>query len=134
MVGHFNQHRLSPSGDACTAVTHIVRLEKGEALDKANQAMFVGSIVLVYFFPVCYQAITDAIQQRKITAPIGAALGVFVSLFVGAFTYAKSFPELYFPEKFDILGNSHQIMHVGVATAHISEFIFILDLAKRCSG
>ena len=34
----------------------------------------------------------------------------------GALAYGFRVPEKYYPGKFDILGSSHQILHMGVIT------------------
>lgn len=40
--------------------------------------------------------------------------------FVGAFTYALRFPERWWPRRFDIIGSSHQVMHVMVIFAGLA--------------
>jgi adiponectin receptor len=38
----------------------------------------------------------------------------------GALAYATKFPEKYFPNRYDIVGGSHQIMHVLVVAAGLT--------------
>lgn len=53
------------------------------------------------------------------------AIGGILSLLFASSVYATSFPEKHFPHKFDILGTSHQLMHVGAILSYVFGFFFI---------
>ncbi|OAX83298.1 hypothetical protein ACJ72_02351 [Emergomyces africanus] len=61
-------------------------------------------------------------------------------VYIGAIIYAARVPERWYPGKFDILGNSHQIFHVLVVIAALSHLTGLLhafdyrhsDLALPC--
>jgi adiponectin receptor len=57
--------------------------------------------------------------------------GVFLSLLLGAAAYATSWPEKQYPETFDLVGSSHQIMHVCIAAAHIFEAVFVIHTFRK---
>ena len=78
------------------ALGKISRLKKGEALDKVTHTIFIGTIVVVYAFPMAYQAISDAVDSRC-TGATWSALSASVALGVGGWAYAVSFPEKHFP-------------------------------------
>lgn len=70
---------------------------------------------------------------RGYTVAHTAAIVVLVSLTLGGWVYADGFPERAYPARFDIVGSSHQLMHVGVGAAHAAEFFFVLGMYRRQS-
>lgn len=115
---------------ACAALLQLANLKEGQALNRSAQAGFVGGVVLVYTFPMLCLTVKDAVA-RTFTVGCLTTLTTFVSLFGGAWAYADCFPERLAHGRYDLVGNSHQIMHVGVAGAHVSEFFFVLDAYRR---
>lgn len=113
------------------AWARIARFSMSTPLEKRSLATFIGSIVLIYLAPMLLQSARDLVRLRRVTMPVAATLGVLVSLFVGGMTYVTSFPERFFPGTFDLVGSSHQIMHVAIAAAHMCEFAFILGCYRR---
>lgn len=109
---------------AALGIYRLNTLEDGQALERSGHAVCIASIVLVYFFPLVYQAYKD-VANLEITTAVGCATGVFLSLLLGGTVYANNFPERYYPETFDLVGSSHQLMHVGITIAHALEYIFL---------
>lgn len=64
-------------------------------------------------------------------AVASCALGTLVSLVIGGLLYASGLPERAFPGVFDVVGFSHQLMHVAAAAAHAFEFAFVLEMWGR---
>lgn len=49
----------------------------------------------------------------------------FSSMAMGSVVYIIQFPEKYFPGKFDIIGSSHQIMHLDLLLIHYLQYKFV---------
>ncbi|GAB0492714.1 hypothetical protein MMPV_003983 [Pyropia vietnamensis] len=62
------------------------------------------------------------------------ALVATASVGVGGLLYAKHWPELWAPGYFDVVGNSHQWMHVAAFVAHWAEWRFLAALLLPRSG
>lgn len=92
--------------------------------------VFIGSIVMVYWFPMGYQAVSELIHGRP-TATTAYALATFAVLQLGGWTFAAGFPEKQFPGVFDLVGFSHQLMHAAVVVAHVLEYLFVWHLYQR---
>lgn len=56
------------------------------------------------------------------------------SVGTGGLLYAKHWPELWAPGRFDIVGHSHQWMHVAAFVAHWAEWRFLAALLLPRSG
>lgn len=107
--------------------------------NRAHMVVFVGFIALCYWWPMGVQAARDC--SVWLWAPAGAAsppaaatyyaIGALASLFAGGLVFASGFPERAFPYVFDIVGFSHQWMHVAVMAAHAFEYAFVLEMWAR---
>lgn len=62
------------------------------------------------------------------TALVAATL---VTLKVGGAAYAHHYPERWAPGRFDLVGNSHQLMHVLAMLAHYTEWRLLCLLAEE---
>ncbi|PNH01565.1 hypothetical protein TSOC_012546 [Tetrabaena socialis] len=85
------------------AIVQISRLQIGQTLQRATHCAFLGSIIIVYLFPMCYRAIEDVRIYRQVTVPVWSTLGAFLSLLVGAVLYVYVIPNACIPEAFDML-------------------------------
>lgn len=63
-------------------------------------------------------------QNRRMSLPYFLGLGVLN--FTGAALYTVRVPERWFPRQFDIIGSSHQFMHVLVMCGALSHTIGLL--------
>ena len=56
--------------------------------------------------------------------------GIVVCLYIAAWFYARHLPERWYPGRFDLFGNSHQIMHTLVVIEYALEWAFVIHLAR----
>ena len=98
--------------------------------NRNHMVIFVGSIVMCYWFPMLYQAVADFLQGH-FTEAAALAAATFAVLQLGGVIFAAGFPEKYFPGVFDAIGYSHQLMHVCASLAHILEYRFLYLMFKR---
>jgi adiponectin receptor len=66
------------------------------------------------FFPVVHGIYIYGLEDLNERMSLSYFIGLAVVNFTGAAIYATRIPERWFPKRFDILGNSHQLMHVLV--------------------
>ena len=90
----------------------------GAKTNKTKHIMCVLMAIVPYIIPIIYGAIVRP-ELRKL------AYGIIATLFLCGVIYGTAIPERFFPATFDIVGASHQILHIGVLLAHVMEFIFI---------
>ncbi len=57
--------------------------------------------------------------------------GTVVTLIIGGKMYAQHYPERWAPGRFDLVGNSHQLMHLLAMLAHYCEWRFLCVLAEQ---
>ena len=76
----------------------------------------LGLLVATYLLPMYIRG-----------GSIALFYAVLVTLILGvsALLYKESIPERFAPGLFDNIGNSHNIMHVGILIAYILEHMFI---------
>eukprot|EP00877_Chromochloris_zofingiensis_P009723 jgi/Chrzof1/5003/Cz15g08060.t1 len=98
--------------------------------NRQEMVYFIGSIVMCYWFPMAYQSGLDLIAGQVTTAVL-YAVATMVALQLGGFVFANGIPEKYFPGVFDIIGSSHQLMHVAAVVAHSLEYGFVLEMYHR---
>ena len=94
----------------------------GHDVNKRKHVTNLVGVVLIYLAPVVWGSITHTGAVRHL------GIGIVSCLLVSMLIYLSSFPEKYYPNTFDIYGASHQLLHIGVITAHVLEFFFILFL------
>lgn len=104
----------------------VWRLRPNFRRKRAKTVIFVGSIVLCYWFPMLHKAVRDVMAQR-LSISAAAAAGVLLSLGFGSYVFKAAVPEKFAPGKFDTLFSSHQIMHWTVLIAHVCEYAFVLE-------
>lgn len=121
---------LAASIVALYAMFSFWRIPDDHELDSTKHALFVGCIILCYWFPMAYGLIRDAVGCQ-FTLSSATAVGVFISLVCAGYCFATAFPQRLAPGWFNVWGHSHQMMHVGVVIAHMLEFLFIWDNWKR---
>lgn len=66
------------------------------------------------FLPVAHGLLTSSYEALDQKMSVSHFFGLGVVQFAGATIYAARIPERFFPERFDIVGHSHFIMHVLV--------------------
>lgn len=60
--------------------------------------------------------------------------GVAACLGLSAYVCTQHVPERWHPGRFDLLGQSHQIMHVLVVAEYVLEFLFVARMALAAAG
>jgi predicted membrane channel-forming protein YqfA (hemolysin III family) len=88
--------------------------------------------MLSYLFPVMFKIYSSIKNKTTDTLSFKIAFyGLIIStLLISA--YCFRFPEKYFePGTFDKIGSSHNLMHLGVITASISEVLYVFVNAKE---
>lgn len=94
-----------------------------EIVHVKTQAAWVASVTACWTFPMVYYCVN--------TQACLAAISSLSGLVTGGFVYAHGIPERWWPGKFDILGSSHQLMHLGIMVTHIMAFFFLLFTALQ---
>ena len=92
----------------------------GKNVNKWKHTTILLTNILLYLSPVFYYC-NDSWEAQGV---LMSALGTII-------TYLAGFPERYFPERFDILGASHQFFHIFALSAHVFEFMFLYKVSKR---
>jgi adiponectin receptor len=87
--------------------------EIGSRTDKKKHVLMFLINVLSYLAPIVYKI--QMCESQAILACIGCALMIYIT----------GFPERIYPERFDIIGASHQWMHIFVLLAHVFEYYFV---------
>lgn len=92
----------------------------GEGVDKSKHVIHMLSSVVLYLVPVVYTMVrTSDLLIYCISCAI------IMTLALTAIVYLSGFPERYHPVTFDVVGASHQWVHVGVVVAHVLEFFLV---------
>lgn len=103
----------------------------GKPLDTFEQGKIVGLAVLSYNIPFMYK-IYNSIQTKTYDITYKLALTNIVSTLIFGLFYVIKFPESFFENgKFNKMGNSHNLMHLGVIISSICETLYIFLMAKQ---
>jgi adiponectin receptor len=73
-----------------------------------------------------------AVQNQRMSLVYFMGLGVLNG--IGTAIYAARIPERWFPRRFDIWGNSHQIMHVLVVCGALSHTVGLVKAFEYWHG
>ena len=71
-------------------------------------------------------------MEQRLSLSYYRALGVFHM--TGAITYACRVPERWYPRRYDVVGSSHQIMHVLVVCGAVAYGLGVLRARERWRG
>ncbi|KAK9802032.1 hypothetical protein WJX73_003656 [Symbiochloris irregularis] len=96
-------------------------------IPKPILAKDVTVTVVCYTFPVATQAGRELLASRPGPA-CALYLAVVVLLVLGSSAYSKKWPERWAPGRFDLLGNSHQVMHLSVVVEYCVEWLFVFHM------
>ena len=100
-------------------------------LDKIQQGKLIGICILSYNIPFFYR-IYNSIKNKKYDFMFNFSLyGLFLSyLFMSAYVFR--IPEIFYePGKFNKIGTSHNIMHLGVIICSIFETLYVYLSLKQ---
>jgi adiponectin receptor len=115
---------------ASWAISKVHKLQDGQALENSKHAMFIGTIVFLYYLPIAYQGLEDFLKDEYSVSILVATL-LPLNLGFGAWAFAVGFPQVYAPGRFDLVGHSHQVMHVTVVVAHVLEYLFVYSNYRK---
>ncbi|KXZ54596.1 hypothetical protein GPECTOR_4g661 [Gonium pectorale] len=125
-------------------------LPAGADIDKKANTRYVGLVVMVYLIPVVLQAAMD-LRQALIApgrggaaaAAVGSsgpydvlytvkcAAGIVFCFAYGGVSYVLSYPDIYAPGVFDIVGAAQQLMHIAISGATALEWLFVIHMYQR---
>ena len=72
------------------------------------------------FLPVVHGIYAYGVEEMNQKMGLAYYLGLIVCQGTGAISYVARTPEKWFPRRFDVLGSSHQIMHVLVVSTALN--------------
>jgi len=112
---------------AYIGINNFWKTSNTSKIDHAKHCYLLLFIVICYYFPILCKVLYDLIIIKQVTK--SAIIGLFIPivLFICGFSFAKEWPQYLFPGKFDLVGNSHNIVHITAGIAHILEYLFILE-------
>ncbi len=104
----------------------MFKTRQGIPTEKEKHTNRIGIASFTYIFPMFFHLIRGATIGIFDLGSL-SAFGTPLSLALGAFLFVKRIPEVFAPGKYDIWGNSHQLMHFTLLIAHIFEYTFMLN-------
>lgn len=111
--------------------------EYDNGIEKVLHTTGIGIMIFIYLIPIIFNLYLDYFKYNTILEFIinskffYNSIIIILSLVFGGFIYVKQIPEKYYPYTFDIIGNSHQIMHLTLIIAHIAEYKFLELVYKQ---
>lgn len=105
--------------------------QKSKTLDKKEQGILIGLILLSGNIPIFYRIFTS-IKNKKYDFMFKFSLyGIILSyLLLSAYTFR--IPEIFYePGKFNKIGTSHNIMHLGVIVYSVFETLYVYLSLKQ---
>ena len=95
------------------------------SIPKSELSRDIRNMVIAYLMPLWYYGVSFYVHSQ---ATYGLMLALATTLAVwlgGSVFYAKHYPEKLYPGIFDLVGSSHNLMHVLAFVAHGLEFKFL---------
>lgn len=71
-----------------------------------------------------------ALLSGKFAGASAYAIAWLVAAQLGSWAFYHNFPEKYFPGVFDLVGHSHQLMHVALMVGCVLKYMFVWELHK----
>mmetsp|Transcript_15796 Transcript_15796/g.64521 ORF Transcript_15796/g.64521 Transcript_15796/m.64521 type:complete len:276 (+) Transcript_15796:1453-2280(+) len=101
-------------------------------LSKPQLAREMSYLVISYCSPLVIQGVKDLVLSWNVSLGVlPHVIGIIFSMEIAYLCYSKHLPEKWSPGRFDLVGNSHQIMHVMGLVAHLLQWAFLLELHAR---
>ncbi|CAK7205314.1 hypothetical protein SEUCBS139899_008084 [Sporothrix eucalyptigena] len=83
-------------------------------------ALFCGFAAVSFAGPLLWMHLTDPVDWPARVSLWPGVLGTLLGNTAGAVAYTTRFPERWWPRRFDLVGASHQVMHVAVLAAAVA--------------
>jgi predicted membrane channel-forming protein YqfA (hemolysin III family) len=110
-----------------------LRPDDSLADSKASHACFVACGVVLYVTPVvmvmAWEVAAGGVVAAATSPGVLCGAGIVTSLALSGIVYSCSWPECQWPGAFDLVGNSHQLMHVGIMVTQCFQWGFLLTYA-----
>lgn len=104
--------------------------KSNKPLDKYEQGQLIGLVVLTFNIPILYN-IYNCIKNKNYDLSFKFSLLIIFIIFIFGGAYAFQYPDIFFePGTFNKIGNSHNVMHVGVIILGVLEILYIFSKAK----
>lgn len=124
---------------AATGMRDILLLKPGQALNRSRVIVRVAGTALGYYGTIFWRGIRAAVLARHVLMPwqvpdLVTAFAMLACHFIGAICYAKHWPQKQFPRLFDLVGFSHNIMHVFCMLIYVAGFPYLERLYAERSN
>jgi len=105
--------------------------ENDKKLDKIQQGKLIGICMFSYQIPFFYK-IYNSIKNKKYDFMFNFTLYSLILSYLFISAYVFRIPEIFYkPGKFNKIGTSHNIMHLGVIIASICETLYVYLSLKQ---
>eukprot|EP00878_Enallax_costatus_P036677 GHUV01041211.1.p1 GENE.GHUV01041211.1~~GHUV01041211.1.p1 ORF type:complete len:227 (+),score=37.52 GHUV01041211.1:969-1649(+) len=118
------------TGVAVVAICDLWGLPPQFQRNRGLVVVFIGCVVMCYWFPMGYQAGKELSQGQPGPCTV-LAFSTFAALQLGGWIFAAGFPEKWFPRVFDCSFFSHPLMHLFAVVAHVLEYMFVWELHQQ---
>ena len=97
-------------------------------VDRIEVSQRVGTMMLCFTAPLVIACICELLYYG-IGACIMLTVAIISCLVIGGLAYVHRVPERWLPGKLDLVGNSHQLMHIFIVLGYLLEGLFIAHMA-----
>ena len=116
--------------DWCYCVLSTCVYRRIKDIPKHILARDVSMIVACYLLPILCNTVHE-VATIGAGASLCLCIGICMQLYVAMWFYAQHLPERWYPDgRYDLVGNSHQIMHALVVLEYFLEWLFMVHLAS----
>jgi len=112
---------------AYEGINNFWRCSNQAKIDHLRHTYLLSTVILCYMFPVICKIVYDIAIKNEITNSVIYGILLIKVLLLCGYAFSKEWPQILFPGKLDLIGNSHNIVHITAAIAHILEYLFILE-------
>lgn len=100
-------------------------------IPKKQTARYVACVVLTYAVPLLFAA-GQEVWELGVAGPVARQVALIAAvLLVGGELYSRHYPERLLPGRFDLILNSHQLMHLLAMVAHYLEWQLLRHMALQ---
>jgi adiponectin receptor len=100
-------------------------------INRRRITLAVATSALGYYIPVICEGIKSAHMGQYNTPTFIGAVGMVICHSIGGLCYVMHFPQRIMPGTFDLLGSSHNIMHVLLFVIYNYGYIYLWFLTHR---
>lgn len=115
---------------AYEGITNFNKHSNQAKINHVKHSYLISTIIVCYMFPVLYKLCYDLFILQQLTNSVVYGFCLIGTLFICGYAFATEWPQRLYPGKLDLIGNSHNIVHITASLAHILEYLFILENSK----